>query len=228
MSALLEVCCADLDSVHAAANAKAQRIELCAALRGGGVTPSLGMIRCARTLFRATINLLIRPREGNFVYSDNEKKSILTDIETASAERCDGVVIGALTPESTVDIGFCGQAVNLAKKYGLTTTFHRAFDEITDKNTALEQLIGLGFDRILTSGGAQTALEGSETLKELVEKSAGRIIILAGAGVNSSNAANIVATTKCHEIHGSCRRGLSDSSDTDEIRSIITTLNTNQ
>lgn len=224
MEKILEVCCADLKSVIAAAEASAGRIELCAVLASGGVTPSRGMIATARAIYGGTINVLIRVREGNFVFSSYEKAAMLEDITTVAAGRCDGVVTGALTSDGDIDLDFAKAAAELAKKKGLSITFHRAFDHCRDRRVALEQLIALGYDRVLTSAGAADVEAGKDDLKALCEQAAGRIIILPGGGVNLNNAADIISYCGTTEIHGSCRAG-GESSDPEVIRHIIKSIN---
>ncbi len=221
---ILEVCCADIASVCAAATAGASRIELCAVLGEGGVTPSAGMMLVARKVFKNTINVLIRVREGDFVYSDEEKAAMLLDIDTVASTGCNGAVVGALTSEGDIDIEFASKAVARAHSHGLSITFHRAFDHCKNRVEALEQLISLGYDRVLTSAGADNVVEGIDGLKQLVELASGRIIILPGGGVNADNAATVIETTSATEIHGSCRAG-SSSSDSDIIRTIINRIN---
>lgn len=223
MTKVLEVCCADIASVEAAALAKAPRIELCSVLAVGGVTPSAGTLAIAREIYGGTINVLIRHREGNFIYTEIEKKVMLRDIE-AVAGKADGVVVGALDADGNIDLDFASQAVAKAKALGLSITFHRAFDDCKDQSKALEELIALGYDRILTSGGADNVCKGLDSLAALVRQAAGRIIILPGGGVNASNASMIVDRTSASEIHGSCRKD-SDSSDKNVITSIMQSIN---
>lgn len=224
MEKILEVCCADLKSVIAAAEANARRIELCSVLASGGVTPSRGMIAQARALYSGTINVLIRTREGNFVFSSYEKAAMLKDIDTVAEEKCNGVVTGALTCDGEIDLDFAKAAAELARKNGLSITFHRAFDHCRNRHEALEQLIALGYDRVLTSAGALDVEAGKEGLKALREQAAGRIIILPGGGVNLNNAAHITDYCGTTEIHGSCRSG-GESSDAEIIHHIIKSIN---
>lgn len=223
MEKVLEVCCADIASVRAAALANAPRIELCSVLGVGGVTPSAGTLAIAREIYSGAINVLIRHREGDFIYNDTEKEVMLADIE-AVAGKADGVVVGALDADGNIDLDFASRAVSLAKDLGLSITFHRAFDDCKDQSEALGQLIALGYDRILTSGGADNVCDGLDSLAALVRQADGRIIILPGGGVNASNAAMVTERSRATEIHGSCRKD-SQSSDPAIITSIIKSIN---
>ena len=203
MKNLLEVCAGDIDSVIAAAQGGASRVELCSALGEGGVTPSIGFIRSALKVPGIRVHVLIRPRGGDFLYTPQEVDCMVDDIVAAREAGVHGVVIGALTPDGEVDMNACRKMMEAAA--GISVTFHRAFDLCRDPFKALEDIISLGCDRILTSGQAQTALEGKENLAELVKQADGRIIILAGAGVSQSNAAEILNASGTGEIHASAR-----------------------
>ncbi len=203
MSKILEVCAGDIDSVIAAAAGGASRVELCSALGEGGVTPSIGFIRSALKVPGIRVHVLIRPRGGDFLYTPEEVDCMVDDIVAAREAGAQGVVIGALTPEGDIDVDACRKMVAAAA--GISVTFHRAFDLCRDPRKALEDIIALGCDRILTSGQAQTALEGKQNLAELVRQANGRIIILAGAGVSQHNAAEILSASGTNEIHASAR-----------------------
>lgn len=203
MKNLLEVCAGDIDSVIAAAQGGASRVELCSALGEGGVTPSIGFIRSALQVQGIRVHVLIRPRGGDFLYTPQEVDCMVDDIVAAREAGVHGVVIGALTPDGEIDMNACRKMMEAAA--GINVTFHRAFDLCRDPFKALEDIISLGCDRILTSGQAQTALEGKENLAELVKQADGRIIILAGAGVSQSNAAEILNASGTGEIHASAR-----------------------
>ena len=202
MKNLLEVCAGDIDSVIAAAQGGASRVELCSALGEGGVTPSIGF-RSALKVPGIRVHVLIRPRGGDFLYTPQEVDCMVDDIVAAREAGVHGVVIGALTPDGEIDMNACRKMMEAAA--GISVTFHRAFDLCRDPFKALEDIISLGCDRILTSGQAQTALEGKENLAELVKQADGRIIILAGAGVSQSNAAEILNASGTGEIHASAR-----------------------
>ena len=201
---ILEVCCADLQSVRAAKEGGTHRIELCQALEVDGLTPSEAMMESAIGM-GIPVQVLIRPREGNFVYNEDEVQTMLKDIRLAKRLGANGVVIGALRPDGSIDEETVRRLVDEAE--GLSITFHRAFDVCAKPLEALEQIISLGCHRLLTSGQAPTAEQGIPLLKKLVEQASGRIIIMPGSGVNPQNAHRILAETGAHEIHGSLRRG---------------------
>ena len=216
---ILEVCCADLQSVRAAKEGGAHRIELCQALEVDGLTPSEAMMEAAIGM-GIPVQVLIRPREGNFVYSEDEVQSMLRDIRLARQLGANGVVIGALKPDGSIDEETVRRLVEEAE--GLSITFHRAFDVCAKPLEALEQIISLGCHRLLTSGQAPTAEQGIPLLRKLVEQAAGRIIIMPGAGVNPQNARRILAETGAHEIHGSLRRG--GHTDPELVKAIVDKL----
>jgi len=203
--ASLEICANSINSAIAAQDGGATRIELCDNLKEGGTTPSAGQITLARKLLHIKVYVLIRPRSGDFLYSDIEFEAIQSDINYCIQAGCDGIVLGILKADGTVDKERNKVLVDLAKKAGLGVTFHRAFDVCADQYQALEDIIALGCERILTSGGKVTAMEGSATLAHLVEKAAGRISIMAGAGVNEHNVADLIHFTGVHEVHSSAR-----------------------
>lgn len=203
---ILEICAGSVESAIAARDGGAQRIELCAALEVGGVTPSAGLIAEARKVEGIVLNVIIRPRGGDFLYDNHEVACMEQDIRTCKQLGADGVVIGALTAEGDIDAAACKRLIAAAD--GMSITFHRAFDMCRDPHKALEELISLGCHRVLTSGQAATAEAGVPLLKELVEQSDGRIIIMPGCGVNSNNAAKILNATGAVEIHASARRSV--------------------
>lgn len=203
---MLEICAGSVESAIAARDGGAQRIELCAALEIGGVTPSAGVITEARKVEGLVLNVIIRPRGGDFLYNGYEVACMEKDICTCKRLGADGVVIGALTAEGDIDTATCKRLIAAAD--GMSITFHRAFDMCRDPREALEELIELGCDRVLTSGQAATAEAGIPLLKELAEQAAGRIIIMPGCGVNSSNAAKILQATGTTEIHASARKSV--------------------
>lgn len=204
MKRILEVCASSVKSVVAARDGGASRVELCSALEVGGVTPSAGLIAQARKVDGMVLNVLIRPRGGDFLYDEAEVEVMARDIIVARECGADGVVIGALTAEGDVDVRVCRRLMDCAGD--MSVTFHRAFDMCRNPYEALEDIISLGCDRILTSGQASTALEGIEVLKSLVQASGGRIIIMPGCGVNSSNAGRILNECGAFEIHASASR----------------------
>ena len=205
MKRLLEVCTGSLQSVMAAVEGGAERIELCSALSLDGLTPSLGLLKTIRSMYPTLkIHVLIRPREGDFVYSEEEVRIMEEDIR-ASLPYADGIVIGALDAEGNIDIETTRRLV--AASEGKPVTFHRAFDVCRDPLTALEQIISLGCQRILTSGQQPKAVQGVSLLKALQQQAGDRLIIMPGGGVNTENARLIIDQTGCKEIHGSCSAG---------------------
>ncbi len=201
--AILEVCAGSVQSAVAARDGGAQRIELCGALEVGGITPSIGLLKSVRSIEGLRLHVLIRSRGGDFHYSDDEISVMEEDIRIARGEGADGVVIGALNADGTIDERAVERLVKAAD--GLSVTFHRAFDVAAHPFDSLERIINLGCDRLLTSGQAATALEGAEMIRQLHEHSAGRIILMPGCGVNSRNAADILRQTGTNEIHASAR-----------------------
>ena len=224
----LEVCCGDLESAQAAARGGAQRIELCSALSADGLTPSLGLIEASRQIAGLRLHVLIRPREGDFVYNEGEFQVMEEDIRRAHEAGADGVVIGALTSEGEIDVPHCRKLVEAAS--GMQVTFHRAFDQCKDPMKGLEQIIEMGCTRVLTSGQAPTAEAGIPLLKQFVEQAGNRLIILPGAGVNAQNAQSILEATGAQEIHGSLRsmQGNRLITDSDMVRRTLQSINENQ
>lgn len=203
MKAVLEVCAGDMDSVYAAAEGGAARVELCSALSEGGVTPSVGFIRSALRIPGLRVHVLIRPRGGDFIYTPEEVDIMVEDIRICREAGAHGVVIGALTPDGDVDIPVCRRLMEAAA--GMSVTFHRAFDLCRNADEALEAIIELGCDRLLTSGQAASAIDGIAMLKHLTDRAAGRLTILAGGGVSPENAAEILEKSGTTEIHASAR-----------------------
>lgn len=201
----LEVCANSVTSALAAQAGGAVRVELCENLYEGGTTPSYGEILMARKLLHIKLYVLIRPRAGDFLYTDLEFNIMMADIRYCIEAGCDGVVIGMLNADGTIDKARCSEMVSLARQWGLGVTFHRAFDMCADMDTALEEIIEMGCERILTSGGKSTAMEGAYNIARLISKAASRIKIMPGSGVNEKNAADLVRFTGATEIHSSAR-----------------------
>lgn len=201
---LLEVAANSLDSALAAQAGGAGRIELCTALELGGLTPSHGEIALVREHVRLPLYVLIRPRAGDFLYSGHERATMRRDIEACAALGCDGVVFGVLDAEGDVDMDGCSELAAAAGRMGIT--FHRAFDLVRDQARALEDIIALRAERVLTSGGARSALEGAERIRERVVQANGRLLVMPGAGVTPGNIARIAALTGAHELHASAKR----------------------
>ena len=201
-----EVCANSVASCLEAQKGGAQRVELCAGIPEGGTTPSYGTLVTARKLITIGMHVIIRPRSGDFLYDSHELEIMKQDIRIAQQAGADGVVLGCLTPEGDVDVQAMQQLIKVAEK--MSITFHRAFDVCRNPEQALEQLIALGCNRVLTSGQEANAEQGIPLLKKLHEKANGRIIILAGCGVNANNIKRIAAETDIHEFHFSARESV--------------------
>jgi copper homeostasis protein len=196
---ICEICVDSVAGVRAAKAAGADRVELCGDLLEGGTTPSRGMIRQARRIAGIGLQVIIRPRGGDFLFDEDEFAVMQADIDTAKTEGADGVVIGLLTADGKIDATRTRALIAQARP--LSVTFHRAFDMTPDPFEALETLVGLGVDRVLTSGQEATVLEGLPLIAELVRRAAGRIIVMPGGGITARNAARIVTAAKPREIH---------------------------
>ena len=202
--ALLEVCCGSPESVAAAVAGGARRIELCAHLELDGLTPPMEWVRDAKTRYPdLLVHVLIRPRAGDFVYATEEADTMVLQIREALEAGADGIVIGALMPAGDVDLALLKRLISVIPAGRASVTFHRAFDVCRKPFDALEQIIGLGCDRILTSGQQPTVVEGTDMLRALRQHAHGRILILPGGGVTPENAARVLAGTGCVEIHAS-------------------------
>ena len=252
--ALLEVCCSNLESVDAAVLGGARRIELCTDLEADGLTPPMDWLRAVKERYPAlTVHVLIRPRAGDFCYAPEEVDAIVRQTEDALEAGADAIVAGCLTPGRDVDIPAMERVVktvedwNLARELAVSDfchaandshffpgpakrvsiTFHRAFDRCRRPFEALEQLIALGCDRILTSGQGPTVAEGADMLRELRRRAAGRIVILPGGGVTPANAARLLAQTGCTEIHSSASTVIGGKKVTDAgvVSAILRSIN---
>lgn len=200
---LLEIAADSLASALAAQAGGAGRIELCANLGEGGVTPSCGTVAAARDRLAIPLYVLIRPRAGDFLYSAEELDAMCRDIEACARLGCDGVAIGALDVDGDVDAAACRTLIAAAG--AMDVTFHRAFDAARDPRAALETLVALGCGRVLTSGACASALEGVDAIAAHVRQAAGRIGVMAGAGIRPDNAARIARDTGVREVHASAR-----------------------
>jgi copper homeostasis protein len=196
---IYEVCVDSVAGVRAAKAAGANRIELCADLLEGGITPSQGMIRRARAVGGIGIHVMVRPRGGDFIFDDDEFATMRADIETAKLEGTDGVVIGLLTGDGEIDAERTRELLSIARP--LSVTFHRAFDMTRDPFQALEALVDLGVDRVLTSGQEATVLEGLPLLTKLSELAGAGIVVMPGGGISSRNIGRIVDALNPKEVH---------------------------
>ena len=198
-----EICANSVASCIAAQEGGADRVELCAGIPEGGTTPSYGMIRSARESISIALNVIIRPRGGDFLYSKEELNEMLYDIKVAKELGADGLVFGCLRPDGSVDMEAMKPLMEAAGN--TPVTFHRAFDHSADPFKALEDIIELGCARILTSGCQPTALEGAPLLAQLVEKAGDRLIIMPGCGIKENNIAEIARLSGAREFHFSAR-----------------------
>ena len=199
---IIESCCTTLEEALSAQARGAYRIELCTDLSVGGVTPPHDLIRSVVNALTIPVNVLIRTRTSlDFVYSDDEIQQMIEDIDYCKSAGAAGIVVGALTPEGHIDIAAMRRLIAAAKP--LPVTFHRAYDVSTeDPFEALEQIIALGCTRLLTSGQAADAWEGRDLIRQLVDRAADRLIILAGRGVTPQNIESLATATGAREFHG--------------------------
>lgn len=205
----IEICCSSLQEVLEAEKAGAYRVELCSAIALGGITPSYGVIRSVVEAVKTIkVNVLIRVREGGFCYNEEEIEAMCRDIEFCREAGVDGVVIGALTSDGDIDMAACRKLMAAAQ--GMSVTFHRAFDVCSDGEKALEDIISLGCNRLLTSGMEQSAEQGAVNIAKIVEQAAGRIIIMPGAGIRPNNIAMIEKTTAATEFHSTAAANIPD------------------
>jgi copper homeostasis protein len=199
----VEICVDSVESAQAAERGGTDRVELCDNLMEGGTTPSAGCIKVARQSIRIGLQVIVRPRGGDFLYSATEQSVMREDIRLAKDLGADGIVLGCLTEEGDVDRKLTAALVSMARP--LNVTFHRAFDMCRKPEKALEDLIALGIDRVLTSGQADSVLEGSDLIAQLHNQAAGRIIIMPGGGITPRNIRRIVTATGVSEVHLSAR-----------------------
>ena len=202
----IEICANSVESAIEAQRGGAYRVELCAGIPEGGTTPSYGEIKMARELLSIRLHVIIRPRGGDFLYTPLEQSIMLHDIDMARQLGADGVVFGCLTPDGDIDLPLMERLMKASE--GMSVTFHRAFDKCRNPRKALEKIIALGCDRILTSGQQATAEKGISLLKELNVQADGRIIIMPGCGVNSDNIRKIAEETGASEFHFSGRSSI--------------------
>ena len=200
MKLYLESCCTNLEEVKKACDNGASRIELCERIDLGGITPSKELLCDAISVSTIPINVMIRPRGGNFVYSEDEINRMIEDIQTFKSLSVNGFVFGCLTPDNEVDIPAMKKLMDAAS--GKPVTFHRAFDEVRNPEKALEEIIDLGCSHLLTSGNCEDAFTGRFNIAKLVEKAAGRITVIAGKGIRPQNLRQIALDSKAPQLHG--------------------------
>ena len=201
MGRFIECCCTSVDEVLEAVAGGASRVELCERLEVGGVTPSAELIENVMSVSTLPVNVLVRPRGGDFFFNEEERLQMIEDINLCKRLGVNGVVIGALDGDGNIDVDLMRSLMVEAKP--LSVTFHRAFDCCADPYKSIEDVIALGCDRLLTSGLAASAYEGRELISELVDMAGDRIIIMPGAGVRPSNIAALSQATRALEYHGS-------------------------
>ena len=199
----LEICCYTIESSIIAERHDAHRIELCDNYSEGGTTPSYAVIKKTIENVSIPVNVIVRPRGGDFLYSDLEYEIIKEDISKIKESGASGIVIGFLTAEGEIDIKRTKEIVELTKP--LEVTFHRAFDMCANPVKAMHELINLGVDRILTSGCKNSAYEGVEFIAEIIKKAEGKIIIMPGSGINEKNIKEIMLKTGASEFHSSAK-----------------------
>lgn len=202
----IEVCANSLESALNAQKGGVHRVELCSNLYEGGTTPSMGEISLARELLQIDLNVLIRPRGGDFLYSKNEIEIIKRDILFCKETGVDGVVIGFLKSDGSINKELTKEITELARP--MLVTFHRAFDMCKNPEEALEELIEIGVDRVLTSGAQNKAIDGKSLLNKLVKQAGKRIIIMPGSGIRANNISEIIEKTGAREFHASERKTL--------------------
>lgn len=206
MNYIIEIATTDFTTTKYAVEGGADRIELCAALTDGGTTPSYGTIKKCREAFSVPLFPIIRPRGGDFFYTDEEFDLMLYDVSVSKELGCDGVVIGLLEHDGGIDVARAARLVQAA--YPLEVTFHRAFDRCADPFAALEQLIEIGCQRVLTSGQKLSAPDGIELIQALVQKADDRIIVMPGSGVRKENIAALRDRSGAVEFHSSLRASI--------------------
>lgn len=199
----LEICCYSAESAILAEKSGAHRIELCDNYTEGGTTPSFGIIKQTLQKVNIPVNVIVRPRGGDFLYSDLEYEIIKEDVIKIKELKANGIVVGFLLANGEIDIVRTQEIIKLASP--MEVTFHRAFDMCHDPFKALEQLKDIGITRILTSGTKNNAIEGSNIIRELVQKSDNKILIIPGSGINESNLEELIIKTNAQEFHCSAK-----------------------
>ncbi len=222
MTRLLEIACFSYEAALCAAKAGAHRIELCHNYCVGGLTPLKEDILKLRKELNIPLHVIIRPREGNFVYTEQELDHMKHDIAFCRDHDVQGIVFGVLTDQNTIDTEMNKTLLSLCE--GMSTTFHRAIDACADYDASLETLVSLGFKRVLTSGGEATVMEGTGKIKQAQKKWGHKIIILPGGGIRSGNLKNIANETECREFHSAAIKAGSEMPSEKEIQTMLRLL----
>lgn len=207
---LVELCAGGVADVELAEVFRLQRIELNSALPLGGLTPAAGLVKSARQIFQGEIIAMVRPREGGFCYSESEFRVMVDDASALIDMGADGIAVGFLLPSGELDEAQCDRFRNAVPRTSLV--LHRAFDVLRDQSAAVRRMIQLGWDRILTSGRARTAVEGADQIRALAEIAGDDIEILPGSGIRSGNVGDVLSKTGLRQVHASCGVSLSDVS----------------
>lgn len=220
-----EICANSPESAIAGQKGGAYRVELCDNLQVGGITPIYQGIKKTIQSINIQTNILIRPRQGDFVYSKSEFEQMKKDICFCGDAGCNGVVFGILDKDGFIDKKRNCELIQVAWKYNMNATFHRAIDQSADIFKSLENVIEIGFDRILTSGGKESALEGKYVIKRMIELAGGRIIIMPGGGITEDNIFELTEATGLKEFHGSFRNIEKDVTDYYKVQQAIKNAN---
>lgn len=218
----LEIACFNLESCLAAQNAGADRIEFCANYWLGGITPNHHDILKAKELLHIPLHIIIRPRGGDFNYSQSEIELMKKDIEFCKANSIDGVVFGVLTNNKKINNLINKKLIDISAN--MSTTFHRAIDECVDIQEAMNNIISLGFKRVLTSGGKSNALEGIDILKNCQSEFGNQIIIIPGGGIRHSNLQELIRETDCKEYHSAAITHKNEAIDPEEVKQLKSML----
>lgn len=216
MRKIIEICCGSYEDALAASRAGAERIELNSALFLGGLTPSVGSLRLTKANTDLKIICMVRPRGAGFCYSAEEFETMKIDVQLLMENGADGIAFGCLDEEGNIQIEQTKEIISIIKKYNGEVVFHRAFDCVKDPYQSMEILIGLGVDRVLTSGLKAKAMDGIELIGELQKRYGDKIEILAGSGINASNALETMEKTGIHQVHSSCKGWREDPTTTGE------------
>lgn len=216
MRKIIEICCGSYEDALAASRAGAERIELNSALFLGGLTPSVGSLRLTKANTDLKVICMVRPRGAGFCYSAEEFETMKIDVQLLMENGADGIAFGCLDEEGNIQIEQTKEIISIIKKYNGEVVFHRAFDCVKDPYQSMEILIGLGVDRVLTSGLKAKAMDGIELIGELQKRYGDKIEILAGSGINASNALEMMEKTGIHQVHSSCKGWREDPTTTGE------------